>query len=198
MYKVAVVVEGTGRGLLMHRFSAEASAGIEKQVKKAREAKLTPQQEATLAEYRLDPGGDQPGQLFLPAEHFLGAMVGAGSDFKQQSRGKKTFKDAFKGSVEVVPDYVGLTDAAGEPLRTYVIDSRPVRIKATQGRIMRHRPFLQAGWRAKFMIEVMDDTIPLEVVQAVLETAGRSKCVGDYRPRFGQFRIVSFDRAKAE
>ncbi|HXF43875.1 MAG TPA: hypothetical protein VNK70_00110 [Candidatus Paceibacterota bacterium] len=195
MYEIQVVVEGVGRGLLMHKFSVEASAELESELKKVKRQQRTPQDEAEQVAYRLHPNGDENvGQLCLPAEHFLGAIVNTGSSLQVKGRGKKTYKGAFKGQLGVVPDFIGLTDTKSKPLFTFKIDSRPVKIKATQGRIIRHRPWLEAGWRAAFRIQVGDDTIPLEVVQSALEEAGRSACVGDYRPRFGQFRIVSFEK----
>jgi len=193
MYEAIVAVEGTGRGLLMHKFSMEASSGLENEVKKSKAVKIPREQEAEMVAYRLEKiNGQAVGQLYLPAEHFLGAIIASGSSFQKKGQGKKTYKGAFQGSIEILPDYVGLTNES-TALTDYAIDSRPVRIKATQGRIIRHRPFIK-NWRASFIIQVMDDSIPLEVVQAALEEAGRSKCVGDYRPRYGQFRIVSFEK----
>jgi hypothetical protein len=197
MYQLSVVVEGVGRGLLMHKFSMEASAEIEKEVKRSKSTKLPPSDQAEQVAYRIEAEDDKgKGQLCLPAEHFLGAIVATGSSFQKKGQGKLTYKGAFQGSVDVLPDYLGLMDSSGKPLFDFAVDSRPVRIKATQGRIIRHRPFFK-DWRTKFIIQVNDDGIPIEVIQAALEESGRSKCVGDYRPRFGQFRIVSCEKCEA-
>lgn len=194
MYNVMVEVEGVGRGLLMHKFSVEASASLENEVKKTKAVKLAREQEAENVAYRLEKAdGQEKGQLYLPAEHFLGAVIAAGTSFQKKGQGKKTYKGSFQGSLEVTPDYLALSNKSGDALFDYIIDSRPVRIKATQGKIIRHRPFIKE-WRTEFIIEVSDDAIPIEVVQAALEEAGHSKCVGDYRPRFGQFRVVLFDK----
>lgn len=198
MYTIHVQVEGTGRGLLMHKFSVKASTESEAKVKKVSRNHGTPESEAEDVAYRLDRvNGQDKGQLCLPAEHFLGAVVKAGSSLQIKGRGKKTYKGAFQGQLDVLPDYIGLTSNNSQ-LFDFNIDSRPVKIKATQGRIVRHRPHILAGWRAEFDIQVADDEIPLEVIQAAVEEAGRSCCVGDYRPRFGQFRIVSFEKAGEE
>jgi hypothetical protein len=191
MYRVRIVVEGTNRGLLMHKFSTKATAEVEAKVKRSTRQSTTPAEEAEDFAYRLDPKeGEEKGQLCLPAEHFLGSLIGAGSSLQVKGKGKKTYKDAFKGQVDIDPDYIPLTSVDGKPLHSYTIDSRPVRNPSTKGRIIRHRPHLQ-DWRAAFDVMVQDDHIPVEVLQAGLEEAGRSKCVGDYRPRFGSFRIVS-------
>ena len=154
-----------------------------------------PDVEAEISAYRLEPSNGQPkGQLMLPAEHFLGALLGTGSSMKVKGKGKKTYKDAFKGCLDIEPDYILLTDSDGKGLFDYQIDSRPVRNPSTRGRIIRYRPHILAGWRAKFTISVSDDAIPIEVVQAGIEEAGHSRCVGDYRPRFGSFRVVSCEK----
>jgi hypothetical protein len=194
MYRVEVVVEGVGNGLLMHKFSVAATASLEGEVRKAKQKQLTPAEEAEQGAYRLEAKDGAKGQLCLPAEHFLGALTAAGSSLKVRGSGKSTYKKAFAGHLDVAPAYVGLTDGQGNPMYDYMVDSRPVVIKATKGRVIRHRPFIAAGWRAKFEIKVGDDGIPVEVVQSALATAGEAHGVADYRPRFGHFRIVSFDR----
>ena len=194
-YKILVEVEGTNRGLLMRKFSTEATAEMEAKVKKTVRVEKPPDEEAEISAYRLEPINDQPkGQLVLPAEHFLGAIIGTGSGMKQKGKRGKTYKDAFKGCLDIDPDYIPLTNGDSTPLFDYTVDARPVRNPSTRGRIIRYRPHIPAGWRAKFTISVSDDAIPLEVAQAGLEESGRSKCVGDYRPRFGTYRVVSCEK----
>ncbi len=189
--KIKVVLEGIGRGLLMHKFCIEA---YENQVKKNK-AKPSPEEEAERVAYRLAPEKEsEKGQLCLPAEHFIGSLISAGAGFKQVGGGKKTYKSVLTGNLDICPENVGLTDAKGTPLKDYKIDSRPVCIRATKGRIIRHRPLIEVGWRAEFTLVLSDDSVPLEVIKAVLEEAGKSKCVGDFRPRFGQFRVISVDK----
>ncbi|MHB9019627.1 MAG: hypothetical protein ACYC3G_01980 [Minisyncoccota bacterium] len=192
--KIRVVLEGTGRGLLMHKFDMES---YENQVKRSKAAKPTPEEEAEKVAYRLKtPNESEKGQLCLPAEHFIGTLISAGAGFKQVGKGTKTYKAALSGSIDILPDFVGLTNAKGEPLKEYKIDSRPVCIRATKGRIIRHRPLIEAGWRAEFTMVISNDSVSLEVIKAILEEAGKSKCVGDFRPRFGQFSVVSAEIIK--
>lgn len=195
MYTINVVVESMGaRGLLMHRFPVEESAAMESAVKKTNRKNVPREEEAEAAAYRLESGmKGKLGQLALPAEHFLGALTAAGSNYAVKGRGKATHKATFKGAIDITPDLIGLTAPDGTILYSYEIDSRAVRIKATGGRIIRNRPHIKV-WRAKFVITVSDDSIDYDVVRAALVDAGQSKCVGDYRPRFGQFGIVHFER----
>jgi hypothetical protein len=190
--KIRVVLEGIGRGLLMHKFCI---TDYENPVKRNSANKLLPKEEAEKVAYRLDSENEsKKGQLCLPAEHFIGALISAGAGFKQVGKGKKTYKAALSGYLDVYPDFVGLTNTEGVPLEDYKVDSRPVCIRATKGRIIRHRPLIEAGWRAEFTIAISDDSISLEVIKAILEEAGKSKCVGDFRPRFGQFKVVSAEK----
>jgi len=190
--KIKVVLEGIGRGLLMHKFCINS---YENPIKKNSTNKLSPEEEAEKVAYRIEPSNNsEKGQLCLPAEHFIGALISAGANFKQVGKGKKTYKGALSGYLDVYPDYVGLTNPNGAPLQEYKIDSRPVCIRATKGRIIRHRPLIEAGWRAEFTMVISDDSISLEVIRAILEEAGKSKCVGDFRPRFGQFRVISAEK----
>lgn len=196
-YTVHVVVEGTGRGLLMHKFSAGASAELEQEVKKTKQMRGTTEEEAEQAAYRLASANGKLGQLMLPAEHFLGAVTNAGSGLQVRGKGKATYKRLFKGALDITPDFIGLENVKGEKLFSFAIDSRPVKIKATQGRVMRHRPHL-TDWRAEFDVVVNNDGIPVEVLQAAIAEAGQSQCVGDYRPRYGTFRIVKCERVADE
>lgn len=198
MYTIDVVVKGSGRGLLMHKFSVEAESELSNQVKKAKPARPTREVEAEQVAYRLLSANGDKGQLCLPDEHFLSAMSSAAAGLKIVGRGKKSYKSSFQGAVDVSPTAVGLVDpATGKPLFEYEIDSRSVRIPATKGRVIRHRPFLKE-WQAAFTITVHDSGIPEEVIQSALVTAGQEKGVGDYRPRFGQFMLVKFATNKDE
>ena len=189
--EIKIRVEGIGRGLLMHKFP-EYSAEDEK-IKKNKQ-RFSPAEDAEKSAYRLEPKGERKGELYLPAEHFIGSMISAGAEFKQEGKGKKTYKKALSGYLDISPDCIKLLDVNNLAMTEYDIDSRPVCIRATGGRIIRHRPLIKAGWRAEFTIALSNDSVSLETVKAILEEAGRSKCVGDFRPRFGQFRILSVEK----
>lgn len=177
--------------LLMHKFSDESSADLASAVKKRKSGPPDPIEEAEQGAYRLDTkDGDAKGQLCLPGEHFFQSMVLAASGFQVQGQGKKTYKDLVKGNVFVEPEYIGLTDASGNSLYSYEIDSRPARIKAA--RINRRRPLLKQ-WVAEFDVVVTDDaSVPAVVLNSILVSAGQTKGVGDYRPRFGRFMVEQF------
>lgn len=76
-------------------------------------------------------------------------------------------------------------------MSTFEVDSRPVVIPATKGRIMRHRPRFDS-WRMKFQLELDDSLVPSDVCQQLLEEGGRQNGLGDFRPMFGRFRVFSW------
>jgi len=174
-----VEIEGT-RPMLMH-----STAGMLKP-RDSRGAKPTPEQAAQDALYK-----DKDGNVVLPALNILATMKAAASDFKVGGKGKKTFKQYIDSGIDVLPELPPLTYESWE------IDARPVVIQ--RARIIRARPKFDS-WSLKFQIKVID---PLlldanhggSILREILEAAGRHKGLGDFRPRFGQFRVLKFEPA---
>lgn len=88
-----------------------------------------------------------------------------------------------------------MLDADSSPITTFEIDSRPVVIPATKGRIMRHRPRLNA-WGSEFFLEVDESLVDLTLVHECLSEGGARLGIGDFRPEkggpFGRFQITSW------
>ena len=182
---VSVEIEGNC-GLLMHRFSQEAEKVLKANSKRASKKK-TPEEEAEDAAYRISDGS-----LCIPAEAIFQAMVLAASAFKITGRRGKTYKDSVKGYLAIAPEYIPLLDPhSSKNLTEYQIDSRPARIQSS--RVIRHRPLIN-HWRLKFDLRILDDSqLPIEECQNILEEAGRSKGLLDYRPRYGKYSVVKFE-----
>ena len=92
-------------------------------------------------------------------------------------------------------DTVTILNGSG-PAKDFEVDSRPVTIPATKGRIMRHRPRFDQ-WGAKFDLMVNDAQLAVETAHLLLTEAGQSIGIGDFRPEkrgpFGTFRVTAFD-----
>ena len=192
MYTVSVRVKGISP-LMQHRFpmpdyetttkSGQVSTGEKKWHEEWREALYV----------------DKDGEVFQPATHFESAMLKAASSFKIRGKRGKTYKDLFAMAVIVSPDEIPhnvkmpdtLTTDADEQL---YIDQRPVKIQ--KARVVRTRPTFKTGWELEFEIQVSDDELQSDVVYEVLSMAGKSVGIGDYRPRFGRFQVVSFEVLK--
>jgi hypothetical protein len=149
----------------------------------------------------LDTIYTRDGLLVQPATHIEGALVKAASGFRIKGSKNKTYKDVFRAYVLVGPDEIphtrdGQTVAApGPELLTRPTDDLCVnvqRVIINRAAVARARLQVAAGWELVFAITVNDDQIRPEVVETILEEAGRAVGIGDYRPRYGRFAIQSF------
>ena len=170
-----IEVEITGIApLLQNRFPTEAhGTNISKATKKV----YVPEDEAKKCLY-IDSG-----MVYQPAEHIFQSMIRAAVDFKFS--GKKTFKDIITSSILIEPEKIPLIAD-----KNYEIDTRPVVIQ--RARVLKWRPMFNK-WKLKFSITILDDTnITPANIKEILEKAGATKGIGDYRPRFGRFMVTGF------
>jgi hypothetical protein len=125
------------------------------------------------------------GLLYQPAEHFEASMTKAATNFKIPGQGKKSFKDAFKGGIFVEPLEIIHKIQKWEP------DIRPVVIQ--RARVPKGRAkFVE--WELEFTIKNIDERISGAILKQILEEAGRYFGVGDYRPKFGRFEVINFEK----
>ena len=176
-YTVRVTIRGSS-DILFHRWSNEAVA------EKAAAAKGSRTKKSDNLEsyvYRCDNGN-----IGLPGEYLRQAIIGA-ARYRQDPRSpRKSAMDLFKAGV------VSLTQIADLGVKNAdYIDRRRVLIQRSA--VTRERPALREGWQAtvELMIltpEYVDRTTLIEV----LTNAGRLIGVGDFRPTYGRFSVVSF------
>lgn len=177
-----VRIEGT-KPLLMH-----STRGMTDGPKLARGAVLPPKEEAELALYK-----NKAGQVVIPGDSILGALKAAASDFKVKGKGKTTYKKFVDSGLEIE------VDAVISP-QEWELDSRPVAVQ--KSRVIRSRPRFDE-WSAEFVITVLDTDTWIDVfdevyggggvLKDILEAAGKFKGICDFRPRFGRFRVASFE-----
>lgn len=174
MYQVKVKIEGVSP-LLQHRYEMEKAE--DKSKKKAGSVDYSEQVEQAI--YR-----DEQGNIYQPSSHIEGSLMKAAVNFQIAGKGKKTYKDLTK-MVIVEPFAIPHLHPA------FKVDKRPVVIN--RARIVRCRPRFDK-WELVFTMLVQEDQLPVEVLEEILEYAGRYIGIGDYRPRFGRFRIVEFKK----
>lgn len=189
MYSVNVSVEGIAP-LMQHRYPLPDFEELSKGGKKKTGETDYSQ------EWREYLYADKEGNIFQPAVHFDGALVKASAGYKIQGARGKTYKDLFKGNVFTSPDEIPHNIKVPENLDTdadkvLYLDVRPVVIQ--RARIVRIRPCFKPGWKLDFVIEVLDDQIPANVLNEVLQLAGKTVGIGDFRPRFGRFMVTKFE-----
>jgi hypothetical protein len=143
------------------------------------------------------------GTIYQPEQHIHGAMIKA-TTVKIPGRRGKTYKDFIIANIFIDPAFIphGVTiDSFNEArkttgpvpdnfLDTVYIDRRPVRIQ--KARIMRLRPAIVKGWKLAFEIQCADDEVRSDVIKLILDEAGRTIGIGDFRPRFGRFIVTKF------
>ena len=159
--------------LLMNRFS------VDTEKKSTRKKKVyVAEEEAERKTYRTSKG-----ELFLPSTHFKASMIKASTDFTMT--GRKTYKDYVKSGLFILESEIVLDQ------QKYEIFECPVVIQ--RARVMSWRPMFKE-WSCGFTIDIADDMMNSETIKDILESAGKYKGVGDFRPEHGRFEIVEFKK----
>lgn len=172
--KIEVGIKGISP-LLMHAFPmVTPEAGWEK---------WTPEKQAEVAAYR-DP---DTAELYVPGIAIQRSLIGAATYSKGKSRA--SLQKPVAACVLITPERVPLKS------KTFVVDSRPVVIAATKGRIIRHRPRLD-NWALSFILEYDSALLSEKELRKVVDDAGSRVGLLDFRPEkkgpFGRFMIVSW------
>jgi hypothetical protein len=173
MKKIQVTIKGI-TPLLMHAFPMETVEAIEKKTK---------EEQAEYAAYR-DPDTNM---LYIPGVAIQRTLIGAAVYSK--GKGRASLQRVAAACLMVSPERVSLnTDE-------YTIDSRPVVVPATRGRVMRHRPRLDE-WEAAFEIEFDEILITANQVRNIVDDAGKRVGLLDFRPErkgpFGRFIVTNW------
>lgn len=176
--------------LLIHRFGEQAEQA--KASRKMMVQNIDPRVEATKNAY-IAPDGT----YFFNAFSIAGAMGNAGSNHKMRGS-RKSLRFVVPSAVRVPSDSITILNGDG-PAKGFEVDSRPVTIPATKGRVMRHRPRFD-NWGARFELLVNDDLLEVETAHQLLTEAGLSIGIGDFRPEkrgpFGTFRVTRWEEVE--
>jgi hypothetical protein len=188
MKTIRVEIRGT-TPLLVHRFGEDAETG--KQSRAAMVADVDPRDVARKAAYIANDG-----TFFFSAFSIPNAMGSAGSNHKMKGT-RRTARFVVPSAIRMTTDTITIMNGNG-PAKDFEVDSRPVTIPATKGRIMRHRPRFNE-WGAQFDMVVNDQLMTVELAHRLLEEAGQQIGVGDFRPEkrgpFGTFRVTKFEES---
>lgn len=187
-------IEITGITPLLMNKCDEASLGGTKQVLEMKE-RGEPRDEADKTKY-----ADEEGYLYIPGMNLFSCMIDAGTFIKVGRSKLSTQKSSL------VPAYLGLNEERllllnkdGKKTKNFEVDSRPVVIPATKGRIMRHRARVDE-WRLKFEIEYDKDEISSKLIRQLIDAAGKKVGLGDFRPSrrgmFGKFVVTNWKDKK--
>ncbi len=170
---IQVTVKGDS-ALLMHSFPLVPIEALEKK---------SVAEQAELASYR-DP--DTKG-LYVPGLAVQRALVSAATFSKGKGRG--SLQKVVAACVVVAPERIPLG------VDTFAIDSRPVVVPATRGRVMRHRPRLD-NWQLSFEVEFDPNMLTEKQLRQVINDTGSRVGLLDFRPErkgpFGRFSVIKW------
>lgn len=187
MKTFTVSIKGT-TSLLQHRFG-EANEQ-DNGTRKALVTRGTPREEAAKVVYQ-----NTKGEYYFPGAAIGRLLREAGGGHKMRGT-RKSAKYAVPAAVLVMDDTIIIRNGDGKtPAKDFEVDSRPVVIPATKGRVMRHRPRFD-DWSATFTLRVNESLLPPEFINQLLTEGGQQLGIGDYRPEkggpFGTFVLTEW------
>lgn len=171
---VKITIQGDS-ALLMHAFPLEPIERIEKK---------SIEEQAEYAAYR-DPNTKE---LYIPGTAVQRALIGGATYSKGKGRG--SLQKPAAACIQINTERLGLGT------KSYTIDSRPVVIAATKGRIIRHRPRLDK-WSVAFELSFDPDLLKESEIRRIVEDTGKRVGLLDFRPEkkgpFGRFSIIKWE-----
>jgi hypothetical protein len=146
---------------------------------------------------------NRDGLLYQPAIHIEGALTKSAKSFKIEGGRGKTYGDLVKAYVYCRPDEILYVDPdTGDYLQapdesllenpTEVMQVNMMRVRVQSAAVARLRLMLNPGWNLRFSMEVIDEQLPPASLVKILDWAGRTVGIGDFRPRYGRFDVVGF------
>lgn len=188
-----VSIKGT-TSLLQHRFGEQAEGEAGATTRNVLVNRGSPREEAQKVVYQ-----NGKGEFYFPGAAIARMTREAGGAHKMKGT-RKSAKYVIPAAVLVMGDEVIILNGDGQtPAKSFEVDSRPVTIPATKGRVMRHRPRFD-DWSAKFKLRINETLLPPEFINKLLGEGGQQIGIGDYRPEkggpFGTFILISSTSAK--
>ena len=187
---IQMTLAGLAPGMLQHRFGeAEAQKATSGRGKTAApQDEKTPREEAEGFLYLVD------GKPVIPETWLLRSWQEAGRDYKIGKRQVSTAR------ASIVPAAVMISTKAIfiTPMK-WEVDTRPVTIPATQGKILRHRPRFEE-WKVTVDVGLDTDMISETMFRSMVDDSGKKIGIGDFRPQrggpFGRYRVEKWTSKK--
>lgn len=196
--KIDVTISGV-TPLIMNRFTEAAEIQVSGGTSAAINGhKGTPREQAEPKRYY----DKTTGALYLPGANIFACIIAAGT-FHKAGKSKLTTQ-----KTSLIPAGIGvdnlvcpLVDEEGNPVTEWEVDSRSVVIPSTGGRIMCHRPRVDA-WNIPFTLSLDTSVFAPKLVRLLVDDAGKKIGIGDYRPQrkgpMGRFVVKSWVEVKEE
>ncbi len=182
-YSVALKIRGT-QPLLFHAWSNE-SVAEKAAAKKGSETKKTDDIESYV--YR-----DENNNICLPSRYIIRSIVEAGRNFQDPRSSRKMAKDLVQAAV-MADEILSPVLVQGKPVQEWdYLDQE--RVCIMRSAITRTRPAFNKGWEAEFTLicQVPEHVTP-EFLRKLVDNAGLLIGLGDFRPTYGRFNVVSWE-----
>lgn len=129
------------------------------------------------------------GKPMIPQPNVFRAIIDAGKFFKNGKSKVTTQKSSLiPACVDIHGVEIPIKSAEG-----WDVDTRAVRIPATGGRILAHRPRFN-DWELSFVVTLDTDMMGEKLFRQIVDAAGKSIGLGDFRPDckgpFGKFVVT--------
>ena len=188
---IEIVIEGT-TPLIQHAFTATdaANATDGSRAATATPDRGSPKEQAAKHLYLND------GKAIVPGPALYSCIIAAGKFFKNGRSKITTQKTSLiPACMQMAGSYFPLKAPDG-----WTVDTRPVRIPATGGRILRHRPRFDR-WGVTFTADLDETEMNPKLFREIVDAAGKKIGLGDYRPEckgpFGRFVVKSWREKRA-
>lgn len=187
-YIVNVTIEGAA-DLLLHAWNCEAIEG-KAAAKKGSEAKKTDNVESYVRR-------NEDGVICLPTEYLRMAIINA-AKFRQDPRSpRKSAMDIYKAALVSLEPLAPIRNVARELPKTWDYEHR-CRVQVQRAGITRVRPAFREGWRCELSLMMnLPEYIPSGDLHDTISSAGKLIGVGDFRPTYGRFRVISYEVQEA-
>ena len=181
-YSVRVKIRGT-QPILFHAWNSE-SVAEKAAAKKGSVTKKTDDIESYV--YR-----DEHNNICLPSRYIIRSIVEAGRNFQDPRSSRKSAKDLVQAAV-MADEILSPMLVKGKPVQEWdYLDQQ--RVCIMRSAITRVRPAFNKGWEAIFtLICQVPEHITPEFLRKLIDNAGLLIGVGDFRPTYGRFQVVSW------
>jgi hypothetical protein len=134
---------------------------------------------------------DSDNQLFIPGENIHQCMKDGCAYWGQKipGAGNKTYTDVVASSVIVENLILGESKDKLVPFGKWV-NGNPSKGKKSGCKVYKIRPLLMP-WGGTFVMHVFDARLSEHILKVVLSYAGMYRGLGDWRPTYGRFELVS-------
>lgn len=123
---------------------------------------------------------------YIPSKQLRASLVKAATNFNIRGKGKKTYKDMVNATLEIEPDKI--------PLGKKTFDYKHQEYgKINRFQILISRPAFKKNWEIDFTLLVLDDQMQKNILKEIIDYAGKFVGIGDWRPHFGRFEVISFE-----